>query len=208
MLIPCGDSVELRTPPGSIYCSMQLSPDGKVYAIATTKFIQIWSAGPETILLSQRELRRASNLAEDVLKRIFIVWNGDSSQFAVVCGEGVIVLFTITYLESLFSLDSGLQRLAYVPSCDLQAGSVYNIEEYGFPLCVSTMESSIILGTDTGNTIFIGDQLFTDVYGAKRSGIRNILVKPIHPKEEIQIVLKRYLEKIVLHFYKKEEGIS
>ena len=65
-----------------------------------------------------------------------------------------------------------------------------------------------ILGTDTGNTIFIGDQLFTDVYGAKRAGIRNILVKPINPKEEIQIVLKRYLEKIVLHFYKKEEGIS
>lgn len=153
MLIPCGDSVELRTPPGSVYCSMQLSPDGKVYAIATTKFIQIWSAGPETILLSQRELRRTSDLAEDVLKRIFIVWNGDSSQFAVVCGEGIIVLFTITYLESLFSLDSGFQRLAYVPSCDLQAGSVYNIEEYGFPLCVSTMESSIILGTDTGNLV-------------------------------------------------------
>ena len=34
------------------------------------------------------------------------------------------------------------------------------------------------------------------------------VVKPIHPKEEIQIVIKRYLEKIVLHFYKKEEGIS
>ena len=65
-----------------------------------------------------------------------------------------------------------------------------------------------LLETNTGNTIFIGDQLFTDVYGAKRSGIRNILVKPIHPKEEIQMVLKRYLEKIVLHFYKKEEGIS
>ena len=31
------------------------------------------------------------------------------------------------------------------------------------------------------------------------------LVKPIHPKEEIQIVLKRYLEKIVLHFYRKEK---
>ena len=54
--------------------------------------------------------------------------------------------------------------------------------------------------------IFIGDQLFTDIYGAKRAGIRNILVKPIHPKEEIQIVLKRYLERIVLYFYRKEEG--
>ena len=48
-------------------------------------------------------------------------------------------------------------------------------------------------------------QLFTDVYGAKRTGIRNILVKPIHPKEEIQIVLKRYLEKLVLYFYQKQE---
>lgn len=65
-----------------------------------------------------------------------------------------------------------------------------------------------LLGTDTSNTIFVGDQLFTDVYGAKRTGIRNILVKPIHPKEEIQIVLKRYLEKIVLYFYEKEEGNS
>ena len=59
------------------------------------------------------------------------------------------------------------------------------------------------IGTDRDSTVFIGDQLFTDVWGAKRAGIPNILVKPIHPKEEIQIVLKRYLEKIVLHFYKK-----
>ena len=62
-----------------------------------------------------------------------------------------------------------------------------------------------IMGTDITNTIFVGDQLFTDVWGAKRTGIRNILVKPIHPKEEIQIVLKRYLEKIVLHFYLKDK---
>ena len=55
-----------------------------------------------------------------------------------------------------------------------------------------------MMGTDRTNTIFVGDQLFTDVWGAKRAGIRNILVKPIHPKEEIQIVLKRRLESIVL----------
>ena len=59
------------------------------------------------------------------------------------------------------------------------------------------------------NTLFVGDQIFTDVYGENRAGIPTILVKPIHPKEEIQIVLKRYLEKIVLFFYtrkrKKEE---
>ena len=61
-----------------------------------------------------------------------------------------------------------------------------------------------LMGTDKSNTVFVGDQLFTDVWGAKRTGIRNILVKPIHPKDEIQIVLKRYLERIVLHFYLKK----
>ena len=64
------------------------------------------------------------------------------------------------------------------------------------------------LGTNSGNTVFIGDQLFTDIWGAKNAGLRNILVKPIHPKEEIQIVLKRYQERIVLHFYTKEEKNS
>ena len=57
------------------------------------------------------------------------------------------------------------------------------------------------MGTHPKNTIFVGDQLFTDVWGAKKAGIITYLVKPIHPKEEIQIVLKRRLEWIVLFFY-------
>lgn len=61
-----------------------------------------------------------------------------------------------------------------------------------------------IMNTTKENTVFIGDQLFTDVYGAKRAGLYTYLVKPIDPKEEIQIVLKRYLEGIVLYFYKKQ----
>lgn len=82
------------------------------------------------------------------------------------------------------------------------------IEDAHKPSTKNYKKAMELLRTDTSNTIFVGDQLFTDVYGAKRAGIRNILVKPIHPKEEIQIVLKRYLEKIVLYFYQKEEGDS
>ena len=59
-----------------------------------------------------------------------------------------------------------------------------------------------ILGTNTENTLFVGDQIFTDVMGGNLAGIRTILVKPIHPKEEIQIVIKRVPEKVVLFFYK------
>ncbi len=61
-----------------------------------------------------------------------------------------------------------------------------------------------LMKTETTSTVFVGDQLFTDVYGARRAGIFAILVKPIHPKEEIQIVLKRRLERIVLYFYERK----
>ncbi len=57
-----------------------------------------------------------------------------------------------------------------------------------------------------GADLFVGDQLFTDVWGAKKAGIRSWLVKPIHPREEIQIVLKRRLEWIVLFFYRRSRG--
>lgn len=82
------------------------------------------------------------------------------------------------------------------------------IEDAHKPSPKNYLKAMELLGTNKDNTIFVGDQLFTDIYGARRVGIRNILVKPIHPKEEIQIILKRYLEKIVLYFYKKEEGNS
>ena len=60
-----------------------------------------------------------------------------------------------------------------------------------------------MMGCTEKDSLFVGDQLFTDVWGAKRAGMHTILVKPIHPKEEIQIVLKRKLEKIVLFFYRR-----
>lgn len=77
------------------------------------------------------------------------------------------------------------------------------IYKAGKPLKKGYLNAMRTMGTDLNNTIFIGDQLFTDVYGAKRCGIRNILVNPIDPHEEIQIVIKRRLEAVVLFFYKK-----
>ena len=63
-----------------------------------------------------------------------------------------------------------------------------------------------LMHTDKETTLFVGDQLFTDVRGAKKCGIFSVLVKPIHPKEEIQIVIKRFFEKIVLKSYRKHHG--
>lgn len=64
--------------------------------------------------------------------------------------------------------------------------------------------ATILMGTKIDNTLFVGDQLFTDVYGANRVGMMTYLVKPVGPKEEIQIVLKRKLERIVLYYYRKK----
>lgn len=89
---------------------------------------------------------------------------------------------------------------------DICTKYIYNAHKPSTKNYIRAME---IMGTDRSNTLFVGDQLFTDVWGAKRAGIHNILVKPIHPKEEIQIVLKRYLEKIVLYFYaRRKQGIT
>ena len=77
------------------------------------------------------------------------------------------------------------------------------IYKAGKPNPANYREAMKRMHTDEKNTLFVGDQIFTDVWGANNAGIYSILVKPIHPKEEIQIVLKRYLEKVVLFCYKR-----
>ena len=87
--------------------------------------------------------------------------------------------------------------------------NVNYIHKAGKPLKKGYTKAMNMMGTDLSSTLFIGDQLFTDIFGAKLCNMKNILVKPIDPHEEIQIVLKRKLEAIVLFFYlrrKKNEN--
>lgn len=75
------------------------------------------------------------------------------------------------------------------------------------PFVASYYHAMELMNTDKKTTLFVGDQIFTDIYGANQAGIPAILVKPIHPKEEIQIIVKRYFEKVVLIFYNKNKKI-
>lgn len=84
--------------------------------------------------------------------------------------------------------------------CEAVSGATY-MYKAGKPNPRGYEQAMERMNTDCSNTLFVGDQIFTDVWGANRAGIYSILVHPIHPKEEIQIVLKRYLERIVLFFY-------
>ncbi len=66
-----------------------------------------------------------------------------------------------------------------------------------------------LMGTTPENTIFIGDQIFTDVWGANRTDMPVILVRSIWWIEEFQVMLKRVPEVFVLlsyrHYRKKHK---
>lgn len=64
------------------------------------------------------------------------------------------------------------------------------------------------MSTDTSNTIMMGDQVFTDVWGAHNAGIKAVLVPPINDKKDVLTRFKRLLEKTVLKRYNKIHGIN
>ena len=74
----------------------------------------------------------------------------------------------------------------------------YYVFKAGKPAARGYIEGMEHMGTSGSTTLFVGDQIFTDILGANRAGIHSILVKPVARHEEIQIVLKRKLEYFIL----------
>ena len=58
------------------------------------------------------------------------------------------------------------------------------------------------LGIERSQAVVIGDQVFTDILGANMCGIRSILVKFIKLPEEKWIGKRRYIEKLILWFWR------
>ena len=64
------------------------------------------------------------------------------------------------------------------------------------------------IGCNIDNTIAVGDQIYTDIIGSASLGIHTILVKPIDTShEEIQITLKRIIEKPFIFYFRKKHGM-
>ena len=82
--------------------------------------------------------------------------------------------------------------------CEAVGGDGY-IYKAGKPAGRSYEKAMADLGATKEETIFVGDQVFTDIWGANRAGVYSILVQPVLKwKEEPQIVLKRFIEALVL----------
>ena len=62
------------------------------------------------------------------------------------------------------------------------------------------------IGTDKRSTIFIGDQILTDVWAAHNAGIPAILVPPINDKKDVFTRFKRFLERPILKKYERKKG--
>jgi HAD superfamily phosphatase (TIGR01668 family) len=66
------------------------------------------------------------------------------------------------------------------------------------PLPRGFLRALALLGTERSATIVIGDQLFTDVLGAKLCGLRAILTHPIDTHDFAGTRVLRMLERLVL----------
>ncbi len=120
--------------------------------------------------------------------------------------------------ERATALIKGLMEMGYqvcflsnndeerVKSFNENIGANY-IFKAGKPLAKGYNKAMEVMGSDRKNTLFVGDQIFTDIWGANNAGIRSVLVQPIAKHEEIQIILKRIPEKLILHFYLKKNKL-
>ena len=84
-----------------------------------------------------------------------------------------------------------------VKSFAREAGASY-IYKAGKPSARGYLEACRQAGYPPSRMVFAGDQLFTDIWGARRAGVFCFLVNPIYPAEEIQIFIKRLPERFVL----------
>ncbi len=64
------------------------------------------------------------------------------------------------------------------------------------------LEALEILGLQKDEVVVIGDQIFTDIYGANQCGIPSILVKFITLEGETKIGKRRYVEMAIMHLWR------
>lgn len=98
----------------------------------------------------------------------------------------------------LLSNNSETRILRFLRNID----SLY-IPEAGKPHPEGYRQAVRLLKLKKEEVLMIGDQIFTDILGANRSGIKSILVQYIGTGTETKIGIRRTLEKGILYIYKR-----
>lgn len=106
--------------------------------------------------------------------------------------------------KTLLLSNNGEQRIKrFLKNID----SLY-IDNAQKPKKINYLKALKILNLEKSEVVFIGDQIFTDILGANKSGIASILVKFIHKENETNFGKRRALEKIILKFYVKNKKVQ
>lgn len=92
--------------------------------------------------------------------------------------------------ERIDSFLKNIQQTAYIPIADKPNPRNYK-------------KAVEMLDVKKEEVLFIGDQLFTDILGANRSGLDNVLVRFLRHEHEINIGKKRQVEALILHCYQR-----
>ncbi len=76
------------------------------------------------------------------------------------------------------------------------------IPDAGKPAPESYLQAVEMLGLEKDQVLCIGDQVFTDILGANRSGLKSILVHYIETGKREWIGFRRYAEKMILLLFR------
>lgn len=72
------------------------------------------------------------------------------------------------------------------------------------PLPFGYIKAAHKLGLKRKSIAMVGDQIFTDVFGGKLSGVKTVFVTDITPEDTNFFKIKRYFERIMLKRWKDE----
>ncbi len=113
----------------------------------------------------------------------------------------------IAWLESLSA--AGI-KAAFVSNNNQERLDEFNKElrmvgysKAGKPFTKNIRRAMADIGTTKENTIFMGDQILTDVWAAHNADLRAILLPPINDRKDALTKFKRMLEKPIIRKYEK-----
>jgi len=81
---------------------------------------------------------------------------------------------------------------------------VFAIHKSQKPFTKSFKKALRLMNCKKEEAVIVGDQIFTDVYGGNKAGIKTILVVPVSDKDEWITKIKRGLEKKVIAYYERK----
>lgn len=71
------------------------------------------------------------------------------------------------------------------------------------PLPIAYYRAIRSLGVKRRDTVVVGDQIFTDVFGSNLSFMKSILLMPIRTENSLSFKIRRYLERPIRYLIKK-----